>query len=342
MTTDHAHSGSSEVPYTISPEAGSALPEAVLKALADGKRIVAVDDTSECPDLEATLAGALARDILLVRVAAPQLSPDTLLANIAASLGLTIPTSAFTVPFEAIREGLAQHLARGQRLVVLVDEATALPAATRKLLQQLTEPTPGSTPALQSVFLGKAQKTETAPAPSQAVQPPPPRRLPWALVATGVAIVATAVWTGRAYQRGNGGEMQKSVAIQPAKPSAEAPLQPVAPHPAAKIRFGPLTRQHLAQFDDWIEAAPSTHYFIQLLSTDATRTGQIEGFIARAASELDPALIRAYRSSLSGRDRVGVIYGDFASREEAVVAMQQLPDSIKAAQPFPRQVSRLR
>lgn len=57
---------------------------------------------------------------------------------------------------------------------------------------------------------------------------------------------------------------------------------------------------------------------------------------------LDPAQIRAYRSSLSGRDRVGVIYGDYPSREAASAAMLTLPDSIKAAQPFPRQVSKLR
>ncbi len=108
-----------------------------------------------------------------------------------------------------------------------------------------------------------------------------------------------------------------------------------------KVRFGPLTRHHMAAHEEWISQAPRNHYFIQLLATDASNTGEIEGFLARATAALDPDNIRAYRSSLSGRDRVGVIFGDFASREEAVVAMQTLPESIKAAQPFPRQVSRL-
>lgn len=109
-----------------------------------------------------------------------------------------------------------------------------------------------------------------------------------------------------------------------------------------KIRFAPLTRQHLSQYEQWINDAPSAHYFIQLLATDATNTGEIEGFLARVNETIDPSQIRAYRSSLSGRDRVGVIFGDYANREEAVAAMQALPESIKAAQPFPRQVSRLR
>ena len=79
-----------------------------------------------------------------------------------------------------------------------------------------------------------------------------------------------------------------------------------------------------------------------MLATDATNTGQIEGFLARINEILDPSQVRAYRSSLSGRDRVGVIFGDYANREEAIEAMQALPESIKAVQPFPRQVSKLR
>lgn len=112
--------------------------------------------------------------------------------------------------------------------------------------------------------------------------------------------------------------------------------------PPEKIRFGPRTRQHFGQYEQWIEHVPNTHYFIQLLATDANHTGEIEGFLDKAIAALDPSQIRAYRSSLSGRDRVGVIFGDFDSREEAVQAMQTMPESIKAAQPFPRQVSKLR
>lgn len=132
--------------------------------------------------------------------------------------------------------------------------------------------------------------------------------------------------------------------------SAQAP-KPTQPHPSAllkkapeasaKVHFGPLTRQHFGQFDQWIEEAPHKYYFIQLLATDATHTGEIEGFLAKARELLDPVEIRAYRSSLSGRDRVGVIYGSYPTREAAAAAMLTLPESIKAAQPFPRQVSRL-
>ncbi|PKO94681.1 MAG: ATPase [Betaproteobacteria bacterium HGW-Betaproteobacteria-10] len=134
--------------------------------------------------------------------------------------------------------------------------------------------------------------------------------------------------------------LSNQITSAPGKNLRPSLTPPVAETPA-NIRFGPLTRQHFEQFDDWIDEAPRRHYFIQLLDTDAVNTGEIEGFLSRAIKSLDPAELRAYRSSLSGRDRVGVIYGDFSSRETAAAAMQTLPETIKAAQPFPRQVSRL-
>lgn len=130
-------------------------------------------------------------------------------------------------------------------------------------------------------------------------------------------------------------------AIKPPPPLPPS-LSPATGAPSAKIRFGPLTRKYFDQFEEWIGTAPQRNYFIQLLATDAQHTGEIEGFLAKASEYLNPEEIRAYRSSLSGQDRVGVIYGNYPTREAAAEAMLTLPESIKAAQPFPRQVSRLR
>ena len=167
----------------------------------------------------------------------------------------------------------------------------------------------------------------------------------WGLAGAGIAALLIAMTV-------NLGSRPPSFSAEPAPlkqtpgDAKQAPVtRPDAP-PATtaqdKIRFGPLTRQHLAQYDEWIKDAPRTHYFIQLLATDSTHTGEVEGFLARAIAVLEPAHVRVYRSSLSGRDRTGVIYGDFPTREEAIVAMQALPEIIKAIQPFSRQVSKLR
>jgi type II secretory pathway predicted ATPase ExeA len=183
------------------------------------------------------------------------------------------------------------------------------------------------------------------------LQPKPafnPKPLLWGMAGAGIAALLILMVLGMPSRPQRETEASSVAApppaaqvAQPGKRLQPLPLRPEAGTPE-KIRFAPLTRQHFAQYDQWITDAPNNHYFIQLLATDATHTGEIEGFLARATAVLEPAEIRAYRSSLSGRDRVGVIFGDYASREEAIAAMQTLPESIKAVQPFPRQVSKLR
>jgi type II secretory pathway predicted ATPase ExeA len=181
-----------------------------------------------------------------------------------------------------------------------------------------------------------------------------PKPLLWGAAGAGIAALLVALSVGTlprtlmeaALGTPSHQEAQpETTPSQPAKRLQPAALRSDTQNAAAsadKIRFAPLTRQHFGQYEQWIADVPNNHYFIQLLATDATKTGEIEGFLAGATAALDASQIRAYRSSLSGRDRVGVIFGDYASREEAVEAMQTLPESIKAAQPFPRQVSKLR
>ncbi len=189
--------------------------------------------------------------------------------------------------------------------------------------------------------------------PLQPKAPFNPKPLLWGLAGAGIGALLIAMTIGlgsRPPAPSNDNENAppappKSQALQNSKRLQAIPARGEAPDLSAapdKIRFGALTRQHLAQYEEWIKDAPRNHYFIQLLASDASHTGEVEGFLSRAIQVLDPAHIRVYRSSLSGRDRVGVIYGDFDSREEAISAMLTLPETIKAVQPFPRQVSKLR
>lgn len=179
-------------------------------------------------------------------------------------------------------------------------------------------------------------------APLRRAEPAGNHGLLWSLAGALLAMILLIL----AYTLGTHSAGPSSAPQENAAPAAKpAPPRPLgmakAPAPLVNPRFGPLTRKHMEQYEEWIANAPRRHYFIQLLATDAGNTGQIEGFLARASEVLDSDELRAYRSSLSGRDRVGVIYGDFPNREAAAAAMLALPESIKAAQPFPRQVSRL-
>ncbi len=74
----------------------------------------------------------------------------------------------------------------------------------------------------------------------------------------------------------------------------------------------------------WLENAPNEHFFIQLLTIDAKSQVDAEKFVARISKLLDPAQIRLYRSKLSGRERLGVIYGDYATQEDAQAGLKEV------------------
>ena len=92
----------------------------------------------------------------------------------------------------------------------------------------------------------------------------------------------------------------------------------------------------------WLAATPDSHFFIQLLAVDARSEKEVLDFIAKNVPSLDPQQLRVYRSSLSGSDRLGVIYGDYSSRQQANLALAGLGQVSAASKPYVRSVSRLR
>ena len=105
----------------------------------------------------------------------------------------------------------------------------------------------------------------------------------------------------------------------------------------------PLVHERLEAGQRWLGQAPNDHWFIQLLATDAGQHAQVEDFLRKAAdNQLDMDKLRIYASSLSGKPRVGVIYGDYPTRIAAAAAIGQLPLALRKTKPYPRQVIRLR
>ena len=100
--------------------------------------------------------------------------------------------------------------------------------------------------------------------------------------------------------------------------------------------------ERIAATNEWLERTPETHYFIQLLSTDGDNEHGVAVFLESISKALDPQQIRVYRSSLSGRERLGVIYGDFATRELASAELARLAPIGAGSSPYIRTVSKLR
>ena len=120
------------------------------------------------------------------------------------------------------------------------------------------------------------------------------------------------------------------------------PTEAAAKPKETRLALGPLTRQRLTETQAWLASAEGQIWFIQLLTTDAGSAGHVEGFLANAAKSVDPAAIRVYLVEANGGKRLGIIYGEYSSRQAASQALASLPGPLKVYGPYPRQVRRLK
>ncbi|MDP1605190.1 MAG: AAA family ATPase [Rhodocyclaceae bacterium] len=133
------------------------------------------------------------------------------------------------------------------------------------------------------------------------------------------------------------------VAQAEASPTAEQPPLSQPPTQPPTQPSPPRLEKLLAESQPWLDAAPPHRWFLQLLTTSAARPELVEAFLVRAhGAGVEPAKLRVYRSSLSGTARYGVIYGDYASRNDAIDDSRNLPPALRAHNPYARQVVQLR
>jgi type II secretory pathway predicted ATPase ExeA len=177
------------------------------------------------------------------------------------------------------------------------------------------------------------------------------RPLTWIAGAAGATIIALLAYLA--------GSHQPSSAPPPmAAPSTDAPspasaaaapvtsvvetLLPPDLAPAAPPATPPSLAERLAASKEWLKTTPGTHYCIQLLSTAASNQRDVEFFLENNVKALDPQQVRVYRSKVSGRDRFGVIYGDYPAREMADADLARLAKLNPGASPYLRSVDQLR
>jgi MSHA biogenesis protein MshM len=126
-------------------------------------------------------------------------------------------------------------------------------------------------------------------------------------------------------------------AANPEATTAAPPQQPVKP------KVGPLTRDRLEAGHAWLEQLPDDRWFIQVFATNAGQHAEVETLLRRlSSSKAEMSNIHVYYSELSGKPRFGVMYGDYPTRAAASAAIRELPKPLRANQPYPRKVARLR
>jgi len=122
-----------------------------------------------------------------------------------------------------------------------------------------------------------------------------------------------------------------------------APPKVTAPETATVSAAKPLSLDaRIAATEQWLKQTPDSHHFIQLLVTDAASHEQVTAFLANNAGTLDLRQVRVYRSSIGGGIRLGVIYGDYPSRDQAKAALATLGEISPSSRPYVRAVARLR
>lgn len=117
--------------------------------------------------------------------------------------------------------------------------------------------------------------------------------------------------------------------------------QPVTAETAALA--APELDRALAAGKEWIEQATDHRWFIQLYTTDTERPERVEKYLTKVQNAgLSKKSLRAYRTHIGPTSRYGIIYGDYDSRQDAVNALNQLPEELKHTRPYPRKAVRLK
>ncbi|MBL8488457.1 MAG: AAA family ATPase, partial [Rhodocyclaceae bacterium] len=114
-------------------------------------------------------------------------------------------------------------------------------------------------------------------------------------------------------------------AIPSAPPPAAGPTAAVradAPTTAAEEEsFGPRTRTKLADTRAWLGQATDDTWFLQILVTGAGRAAEVEHLLAQVEARPEYGQVRAYAVPVQGRTRIGVVFGEYPSREAATAAL---------------------
>jgi septal ring-binding cell division protein DamX len=104
-----------------------------------------------------------------------------------------------------------------------------------------------------------------------------------------------------------------------------------------------LLADRLAATREILERADDERYAIELFVTENTDPARMERFLLRAREIVPLEALYVIPVAAGGQYRLWVVYGDFASREEAAAAERRLPPRYQQAfRTAPRSFGELR
>jgi septal ring-binding cell division protein DamX len=131
----------------------------------------------------------------------------------------------------------------------------------------------------------------------------------------------------------------------PAEPRAEtyAPLQvPARSHIAhsAGDTTADLLEQRLLAAERWLQETQRSRYTVQLLGASDPKL--LRNHLNTIANYIELNEVFVYRTFARERPIMAVVYGNFASRREALEEIERLPEELKSNRPYYRTIGGIR
>lgn len=132
-------------------------------------------------------------------------------------------------------------------------------------------------------------------------------------------------------------------AIEPESSAVLAKNNQTAGNNAAEVPLANgLIAERLGDTQRWLADALDSHYSIQLFMATTSDTDKVEAFLQDAPETLDFTEIYIYETVVNGRLWYSVLYSDFATQDDAIEKLDQLPSSLAASDPYLRRVGALK
>ncbi|MDH3713145.1 MAG: AAA family ATPase [Gammaproteobacteria bacterium] len=93
---------------------------------------------------------------------------------------------------------------------------------------------------------------------------------------------------------------------------------------------------------DWLRDAPRTSFSIQLLTVAQSDSERLQGDLRSLSELIELDKIYIYETEINDHRMLGVLYNEYATRGEALSAIDSLPDVLRQNRPFLRTVGGLR
>jgi len=103
-----------------------------------------------------------------------------------------------------------------------------------------------------------------------------------------------------------------------------------------------VIKKRLDDTQQWLLEGLDSHYSIQLFMARSSDADRVEVFLQDLPETLDLTKIYIYETVINGRLWLSVLYSDFATQDDAIESLDQLPSSLKASDPYLRRVSALK